>query len=43
VHPKNVLEESPMSGVKRVEQENFAPNEPMIGFKPGKQITLGLD
>jgi topoisomerase-4 subunit A len=37
------LEESPMSAVKRVEQENFDPNEPMIGFKPGKQITLGLD
>ena len=37
------LEESPMSSVKRVEQEGFDPNEPMIGFKPGKQITLGLD
>jgi hypothetical protein len=32
-----------MSVVKRVDQENFDPNEPMIGFKHGKQITLGLD
>ncbi len=39
------LEQSPMSGVKVIKEQEgpVDPNEPMIGFKPGKQITLGLE
>src|SRR5690606_21663831 len=40
------LEESPMKQFKRAQaqqQVERSPEDPMIGYEPGKQITLGLD
>jgi len=40
------LEESPMKEFKRAQaqqQVERSPDDPMIGYEPGKQITLGLD
>jgi topoisomerase-4 subunit A len=40
------LEESPVKQFKRqqaAEEVERSPEDPLIGYKPGKQITLGLD
>ncbi len=40
------LEESPVKQFKRqqaAEEQERSPDDPMAGYKPGKQITLGLD
>jgi topoisomerase-4 subunit A len=40
------LEESPMKQFKRQQaagEQERSPDDPMIGYEPGKQITLGLD
>ena len=41
------LEESPVKQLKRKqateEGEDRSPDDPIIGYKPGKQISLGLD
>ena len=40
------LEESPIKQFKRVQAQQEverSPEDPLIGYEPGKQITLGLD
>ena len=41
------LEESPVKQFKKAqnadEGEDRSPEDPLIGYKPGKQISLGLD
>lgn len=40
------LEESPVKQFKRkqaTEEQERSPEDPLIGYKPGKQITMGLD
>jgi topoisomerase IV subunit A len=42
------LEESPVKQMKKAQStdeagEDRSPDDPIIGYKPGKQITLGLD
>ncbi len=40
------LEESPVKQFKRAQAQQEverSPEDPMIGYEPGKQITLGLD
>lgn len=40
------LEESPMKQMKRAKStsaEEISPEDPLTGYKPGKQISLGLD
>jgi hypothetical protein len=32
-----------MKRAKRTSAEEISPEDPLTGYKPGKQITLGLD